>query len=101
MKKLSSLRFRLLASYALVGIAACLLTAVLLGTAPFLRRDVILAALVLSFFLALLSAWLVLRLFFGSLDEITRVARSFAAGDLSSRITARSSGETTGVSGGR
>ncbi len=93
MKHLTALRFRLLISYALVGAAACLLTALLLGAWPAQRREVLLLALGLSSFFAFLSAWLVIRVLSGSLAEITGVARRFAAGDLSSRIPVRSSGE--------
>lgn len=93
MKYFTALRFRLLISYALVGAAACLLTALLLGAWPAQRREVLLLALGLSAFFAFLSAWLVIRVLSGSLAEITGVARRFAAGDLSSRIPVRSSGE--------
>lgn len=93
MKYFLTLKFRILASYALVGVSGCLLTALLLGTGSVLRREVLLAALIFSAFLAFISAWLVIRLLSGSLVEITGVARRFAAGDLSSRIPVRSSGE--------
>ena len=83
----------MLFSYALVGVSGCLLAAVLLSEAPGPRREALLLALVFSSFLAFVSAWLVIRLISGSLGEIAGVAKRFAAGDLSSRIPVRSSGE--------